>query len=86
MIGIQFIPMGPTQVDYLARNSAAVTAMVKDVGDLTPGRPLVDLDVAALAVVDPKAGQSALGDFTRKDIDPGMSWSYLQALVLSRQE
>lgn len=60
--------------------------MVDYVGELTAGRPLVDLDVAALAVVDPEAGREALTDFSRDEIDPGMSWSYLQALVLSRTD
>lgn len=85
VVGIQFIPMGPTQVDYLSRHAEAVEAMVDHVGELTPGRPLVDLDVAALAVVDPAAAEEALAAFGTEDIDPGMSWSYLQALVLSRQ-
>lgn len=86
IVGIQFIPVGPTQVDYLSRVPDAVQDMVDHVGDLTPGRPLVDLDVAALAIVDPEAGTAALEDFTRDDIDPGLSWSYLQALVLSQEQ
>lgn len=84
VVGIQFIPMAPTQVDYLSRHPEAVQAMVDHVGDLTPGRPLVDLDVAALAVVDPASAEQALEAFGPDTIDPGISWSYLQALVLSR--
>jgi hypothetical protein len=85
IVGIQFIPMGPTQVDYLSRVPEAVADMVNHVGELEPGRPLVDLDVAALAIVDPEAAEAALQDFTRDDIDPGLSWSYLQALVLTQE-
>ena len=82
--GIQFIPMGPTHVDYLSQRPEAVAAMVEASGELSPERPLVDQVLMAQSLTDPEAARQTLEDFGPEDIDPGTSWSYLTALILSR--
>jgi endo-1,3(4)-beta-glucanase len=84
IVGIQLIPMAPTQVGYLGSDPEAVADMVAAAGDLTPGRPLVDQVLMAQSIVDPGSARATLTAFGRDDIDPGTSWSYLTALVLSR--
>jgi hypothetical protein len=84
VVGIQLIPMNPTQLDYLATRPDAVQALSDAVPDQGPGAPLADYVVLARALVDPQGAAEALTAYGPDDVDGGTSLSYATALVLSQ--
>lgn len=84
IVGIQLIPMNPTQVDYLATRPEAVQALSDAVQAQEPSAPLADYVVLARALVDPQGAAEALAAYGADDLDGGTSLSYATALVLSR--
>lgn len=84
IVGIQLIPMNPTQLDYLATRPEAVADLVDAVPSLGPEAPLADYVLLASALVDPEGAARALADYSAEDVDGGTSLSYATALVLSR--
>ncbi|KAB7744061.1 1,3-beta-glucanase [Nostocoides sp. F2B08] len=85
IVGIQLIPMNPTQLDYLAERPEAVQALSDAVPAQGPGAPLADYVVLARALVDPQGAAEALAAYGPDDVDGGTSLSYATALVLSRE-
>jgi endo-1,3(4)-beta-glucanase len=84
IVGIQLIPMNPTQLDYLAERPEAVQALSDAVPDQGPSAPLADYVVLARALVDPAGAAEALSAYGPQDVDGGTSLSYATALVLSQ--
>lgn len=84
IVGIQLIPMNPTQLDYLAKRAEAVQALSDAVPSQEPGAPLADYVVLARALVDPAGAAEALAAYGANDVDGGTSLSYATALVLSQ--
>lgn len=84
VVGIQLIPMNPTQVDYLSSRPEAVEALAEAVPSLTPEAPLADYVMMAAALVDPERAAEALDGYGVGQVDGGTSLSYATALVLSR--
>lgn len=84
IVGIQLIPMNPTQLDYLAKRPEAVQALSDAVPAQEPSAPLADYVVLARALVDPAGAADALAAYGASDVDGGTSLSYATALVLSQ--
>ena len=84
IVGIQLIPMNPTQLDYLGSRPEAVQALSDAVPTQAPGAPLADYVVLARSLVDPEGSAQALAEYGPGDVDGGTSLSYATALVLSQ--
>jgi endo-1,3(4)-beta-glucanase len=84
IVGIQLIPMNPTQLDYLATRPEAVQALSDAVPTQAPGAPLADYVVLARSLVDPQGSAEALAAYGPDDVDGGTSLSYATALVLGQ--
>ncbi|MCA1782575.1 MAG: glycosyl hydrolase [Dermatophilaceae bacterium] len=84
IVGIQLIPMNPTQLDYLGKRPEAVQALSDAVPSQQPSAPLADYVVLARALVDPAGAAEALAAYGAGDVDGGTSLSYATALVLSQ--
>ena len=88
ILGIQAIPLGPTQFGYLkSLGSAKITALFNGVlaqNSQIAGRShLIDWDIMLLALADPARAASLATQLTDADIDGGNSRSYLYAVIHS---